>query len=124
MIEHDYLIRVLILGVLKCIIGLKVTKDTDMSVVSKHTPGFLEIIHKNFAKTLQRMSYPSLLMFDHRQSDKPTEKKVWYSIFFGVGALANASPDTSAKFTIHDGMGDLLVWKVCYNWDLVSIFLV
>ena len=99
---------------------MKVNKDTDLSVISKHTPGFLEIVHKNLAKTLQKMHYPSLLMFDHRDADTPNEKKVWYSIFFGIGALANASPDTSAKFSINDGIGDLHVWKVCYNWDMVS----
>ena len=77
---------------------MKVKKDTDFSVISKHTPGFLEIVHKNLAKTLQKMHYPSLLMFDHRDTDTPNEKKVWNSIFFGIGALANASPDTSAKF--------------------------
>ena len=123
LIVTDKCLRIIIASITQIIpSGLKVNKDTDLRVISKNTPGFLEIVHKNTAKTLQRMHYPSILIFDHRSVDKPTEKKVWYSIFFGIGALANASSDTTAKFSLHDGMGDLNVWKVCYNWDVVSTY--
>jgi len=103
-------------------LGLKVNKDTDFSHISKHAPGFLEIVSKKTLQALQRLSYPSLLVFDHRSVDKPSEKTVWHAVFFGIAALANSSQDTRAKFAVHDGMGDLNLWKVCYNWDMVKQF--
>ena len=100
-------------------IGLRVTKDTNLLEVNKYAYGLLEIIPKHLARQLQAMNYPSILKFTYPPTGISREKKEYFAILFGIGALANSSSDTTQMFNLVNGMGDLFTIKVMYNYDVV-----
>ena len=66
------------------------------------------------------LNYPSILKFDYPPTATRSERKEYYGVLFGIGALANSSTNTTQMFNLVDGMGDLFTCKVNYNYDVVS----
>jgi hypothetical protein len=94
-----------------------------MFELNKYAYGLLEIIPKRVAKQLQVLNYPSILKFYYPPTADRSERKEYYGVLFGIGALVNSSTDTTQMFNLVDGMGDLLTCKVKYNYDVVCIIL-
>ena len=92
-----------------------------MFELNKYAYGLLEIIPKRVAKQLQVLNYPSILKFNYPPTADRSERKEYYGVLFGIGALANSSTDTTQMFNLVDGMGDLFTCKVKYNYDVVCI---
>ena len=106
--------------VLYVYVGIKTTtQGATLRQLRKSIPGFLELFSKRKFERLVARGYQSLLKFEAYPDTVAGSKQTYYAALFGPMALVNSNNNIREQFYHVDGFGDLLLWRVRTNFDMV-----